>query len=80
MDGSRVAYASGGRIHVWNTATGATSVVRGTYGSAKPGVNAVAAQVAISGKRVAWIKRQGFGNTEASEKLYRHRSPGRLAS
>lgn len=70
MDGSRVAYASGGRIHVWNTATGATSVVRGKYGSAKPGVDAVAAQVAISGKRVAWIWRQGFGNTEASEKLY----------
>jgi hypothetical protein len=70
MDGSRVAYASGGRIHVWNTVTGSRSVVRGKYGSAKPGVNATAAQVAIAGKRVAWIKRQWIGNTEASEKLY----------
>ena len=68
MDGSRVAYSSGGRIHVWNTATGATSVVRGTYSNATHTVNA--AQIAIAGKRVAWIKGQQFGNTEASEKLY----------
>jgi hypothetical protein len=77
MDGSRVAYASGGRIHVWNTATGATSVVRGKYGSATPGVDAVAAQVAIAGNRVAWIKRQRTGNTEASEKLYTASLAGR---
>jgi hypothetical protein len=70
IDGSRVAYLSGGKIHVWNTATGATSVVRGRYGSPKPGVNDVAAQVAIAGKRVAWIKRLWIGNTEAREKLY----------
>lgn len=70
MDGSRVAYASGGKIHVWNTATGATSVVDGKYGSARPGVDDVASQVAIAGKRVAWIKRQFEGNTEAGEKLY----------
>jgi hypothetical protein len=70
MDGSRVAYASGGRIHVWNTATGATSVVRGVYGGTHPGVDEVAAQVAIAGKRVAWIQRKGIGNTEAKEKLY----------
>jgi hypothetical protein len=62
MDGSRVVYASGGRIHVWNTATGATSVVEGRYGTA--------AQVAIGGKQVAWIERKWIGNTEASEKLY----------
>ena len=77
MDGSRVAYASGGRIHVWNTATGATSVVQGKYGSAKPGVDAVAAQVAIAGKRVAWIKGQGAGNTEASQTLYTASLAGR---
>ena len=28
MDGARVAYASGGKIHVWNMATGAISVIR----------------------------------------------------
>jgi hypothetical protein len=77
MDGSRVAYASGGQIHVWNTATGVTSVVGGSYGSAQPGVNAVAAQVAIAGNRVAWIKRQRIGNTEASEKLYTASLAGR---
>jgi hypothetical protein len=27
-DGSRVAYESGGKIHVWNMATGAISVIR----------------------------------------------------
>lgn len=63
MDGSRVAYASGGKVRVWNTATGATSLVKGHYGS-------TASQVAIAGKRVAWIKRRAIGNTEASEKLY----------
>jgi hypothetical protein len=77
MDGSRVAYASGGRIHVWNTATGATSVVLGRYGRPKPDVNAVAAQVAIAGKRVAWIKGQRAGNTEASETLYTASLAGR---
>lgn len=68
LDGSRVAYASGGRIHVWNMATGATSVIGGKYGNAKHAVNA--SQVAIAGKRVAWIKDQQFGNTEEDEKLY----------
>lgn len=62
MDGSRVAYESGGKIHVWNTATGATAVVTGKYRAA--------AQVAIAGTRVAWIDRKWIGNTEASEKLY----------
>lgn len=68
MDGSRVAYASGGRIHVWNIATGATATVRGNYSNAKHTVNA--SQLAIAGKRVAWIKGQQFGNTEEGEKLY----------
>jgi len=60
MDGSRVAYVSGGKIHVWNVATGATSVVRGKLGYAR-----VAGEVAISGNRVAWIDRRYVGNTEA---------------
>jgi len=70
MDWPNVAYASGGKIRVWNVATGATSVIRGKYVYAKPGVNDVAADLAISGKRVGWINRQWVGNTEAGEKLY----------
>lgn len=68
LDGSRIAYASGGRIYVWNVATGATSVVKGKYSNATHSRDA--SQVAIAGTRVAWITRQGFGNTEMSEKLY----------
>jgi hypothetical protein len=68
MDGPRVAYASGGRIYVWNVATGATSVVKGTYSNAKHTDNA--AEIAIAGKRVAWIKRQELGNTEQPQRLY----------
>ena len=72
MDGSRVAYTSGGKIRVWNTATGATSVVGGRYGSPKNSalVDNTASELAIAGNRVAWIKRRFIGNTEASEKLY----------
>jgi hypothetical protein len=68
MDGPRVAYASGGRIHVWNVVTGATSVVKGDYSNATHTIDA--AQVAIAGTRVAWIKRVSYGNTELGEKLY----------
>jgi hypothetical protein len=68
MDWPRVAYASGGRIYVWNIATGATSVVKGEYSNATHSIDA--AQVAIADTRIAWIKRQGFGNTEMGEKLY----------
>lgn len=64
LDGSRVAYASGGRIRVWNVATGATSVVSGKYDTR------FTSQLAIAGKRVAWIRDQHFGNTEEGEKLY----------
>ena len=56
MDWPRVAYASGGRIYVWNVVTGATSVVKGNYSNAAHTVNA--SEVAIAGTRVAWIKRQ----------------------
>lgn len=68
MDGPRVAYASGGRIYVWNVVTGATSVVKGTYSNAGHTDNA--AEIAIAGKRVAWVKRQQLGNTEQPQRLY----------
>jgi hypothetical protein len=68
LDWPRVAYASGGRIHVWNVVTGATSVVAGDYSNATHSIDA--AEVAIAGTRVAWIKRVGYGNTEMGEKLY----------
>jgi hypothetical protein len=68
MDGPRVAYASGGRIYVWNVVTGTTSVVKGTYSNAKHSDNA--AEIAIAGARVAWIKRQQLGNTERPQRLY----------
>src|SRR5438477_2474668 len=68
IDGPRVAYASGGLIHIWNVSTGVTSVVTGRYGNALHTANA--SQLAIAGKRVAWIKDQQFGNTEEGEKLF----------
>jgi hypothetical protein len=79
MDGSRVAYVSGGKIRVWNTANGATSIVKGRYGSTGKSALAddTASQVAIAGNRVAWIKRRAIGNTEASEKLYTSTIAGR---
>jgi hypothetical protein len=70
MDGSRVAYASGGKIRVWDSATGKTSVVKGRYGGVSRTANATASQIAIAGKRVAWIRDQQFGNTEEGENLY----------
>jgi hypothetical protein len=74
VNGTRVAYASGGWIHVWNMATGATSVIRGKYSNGKHTV--AAWQVAIAGKRVAWIKDQQFGNTEEGESLYTAQAGG----
>jgi hypothetical protein len=68
MNGPRVAYASGGRVSVWNVLTGATSVVKGNYSNATHSVNA--AQLAIAGTQVAWIKAQEFGNTELHQKLF----------
>jgi hypothetical protein len=56
MDGSRVAYASGGKVYVWNVVTGKTSLLRGSYGKHT-------AEVAIAGGRVAWITRYVIGNT-----------------
>ncbi len=68
IDGPRVAYSAGGLIHVWNLATGKTSTVQGKYANALHTANA--SELAIAGKRVAWIKDQRFGNTEEGEKLY----------
>jgi hypothetical protein len=68
LGGARVAYAGGGKVRVWNMATGATSVVRGKYSNADHTVNAT--QIAIAGTRVAWLRDQQFGNTEEGENLY----------
>src|SRR5690348_6815282 len=68
LDGPRVAYASAGRIYVWNLATGATSVVKGEYSNAAHTDNA--SEIAIAGVRMAWIKRQQIGNTEQPQRLY----------
>lgn len=74
MDGPRVAYASAGRVYVWNRTTGATSVVKGNYTNAKHSVNAE--EIAIVGRRLAWIKRQQLGNTELPTILYTARVGG----
>ena len=64
IDSARVAYASGGKVYVLNVRTGATTLMRGTY-------NRHTAEVAIAGKRVAWITRYAVGNSEqTSESLF----------
>lgn len=62
FDRSRVAYVSNGKVYVWNVATGATSVIRGTYATVgRPKVPAYALtidhEVAIAGTRVAFVTR-----------------------
>jgi hypothetical protein len=71
MDWPRVAYASGKEgnsetIHVWNLVTGATSVVKSRYGF--PTYNG--AEIAIAGRRLAWVRSEQFGNTELDHWLY----------
>jgi hypothetical protein len=71
MDWPRVAYATGKEahtetIHVWNLATGATSVVKSPYGSATHGTSALA----IAGRRLAWIRSVGSGNETLNHWLY----------
>jgi hypothetical protein len=74
MDGSRVAYmTTDRRVAVWNVATGATSVIKGTYpskgGAFGSGVGT--GEVAIAGKRVAVITRFVTGNSQQTqERLY----------
>lgn len=64
MDGSRVAYASGGSVYVWNTATGVTTRLKGSYSSHT-------AEVAIAGTRVALVTRYTVGNSlQTTERLF----------
>jgi len=64
MDGPRVAYAVGKKVYVWNTLTGATTLMKGKYG-------AHTSEVAIAGTRVAWITRYVIGNSyQTDERLY----------
>jgi hypothetical protein len=69
MDGPRVAYASGGKLYVWNVVTGVTSLVRGRYGNVRHASDAPQ-QLAFASKRLAWVKRQEFGEAQESSKLY----------
>lgn len=67
----RVAYATGKEggtesIHTWNVATGATSVVKSKHGAA----TIHAAEIAIAGKRLAWLSSVQRGNTELDHWLY----------
>ena len=74
MDGARVAYASGGKVYVWNVDNGATTLVRGRYSSHT-------SELAIAGKRLAWITRYVVGNSmQTTERLFGGSltAPGRL--
>jgi hypothetical protein len=71
MDWPRVAYASGTdggdeSIHVWNVVTGTASTVKSPRGFATHH----ATEIAISGKRLAWLRTAQFGNTELDHWLY----------
>jgi hypothetical protein len=71
MDWPQVAYTSGEdgkseELHVWNMATGATSVIESKHGVATHD----AGEIAISGKRLAWIRTVQVGNTELNHWLY----------
>jgi hypothetical protein len=72
MDGSRVAYmTTDSRVAVWNVATGATSVIKGTYPRKGSGFGAGTGEVAIAGKRVALLTRFVTGNSQQTqERLY----------
>ncbi|HKC77886.1 MAG TPA: hypothetical protein VKB70_05825, partial [Gaiellaceae bacterium] len=67
----RVAYASGKEgntetIHVWNVVTGKISAVKTKNGFATHHT----AQIAIAGRRLAWIRAVQYGNTELDHWLY----------
>jgi hypothetical protein len=74
MDGPRVAYMwRDQRVAVWNVTTGATSTIKGEYSS--PGgpipTDQPTGEVAIAGKRVAFITRFVTGDRGATqERLY----------
>jgi hypothetical protein len=80
MDGRLVAYDVGARenVHancnkvvVWNVRTGAKRTVSGkhTCEADDSSTGAGVAELAVAGKRVAWIVNQG-GNTESTDDLY----------
>ena len=74
MDWPRVAYASGKdgnseSIHVWNVATGSTSVISGGGGSNDDAVHHTG-ELVITGRRVVWLRSRQFGNTELNHWLY----------
>lgn len=73
-DWPRVAYVSGkdgshASIHVWNVVTGATSTVKGVRGQGSAALHH-AGQIAISGRRLAWIKTLQMSNTEIHRWLF----------
>jgi hypothetical protein len=74
MDGPRIAYMRKDRkVSVWNPATGATSTIKGKYASNGSGFSSGqgTGEVAIAGKRVAFITRFVTGNSQQTqERLY----------
>jgi hypothetical protein len=68
MDGPCVVYSTDGNgVYVWSVHSGASSRVRGGSRSDNPLVQ----EVAIAGRRVAWITRSVSGNSEETgERLY----------
>jgi hypothetical protein len=72
MDGPRVAYMRNDRrVGVWNVATGAASTIKGTYPSNGRRFGYGSGEIAIAGKRVAFITRFAIGNSQQTqERLY----------
>jgi hypothetical protein len=77
MDGPRLAYAvSGGgggctKVFVWNVVTQSAALVSGkaTCGADSTSTGGGVTQIAVAGKRIAWIVNEG-GNTESFDDLY----------
>ena len=77
MDGPRLAYAvSGGgsgctKVFVWNVVTQSAALVSGkaTCGADSTSTGGGVTQIAVAGRRVAWIVNEG-GNTESFDDLY----------
>jgi hypothetical protein len=65
MDGTRVAYASGSKVYVWNTLTRATTLMSGNYSSH---TRAVRGDLARSGPQAANAEERSgsFTNVETS--------------
>ena len=76
LDGSRVAYATGGKVYVWNLANGATSVVKGSYSK-------YSGELAIAGTRVAVQHRRGISGAHEHQvqiRIVRAGDPRRAAA